>query len=66
MIISLILAVTLFRNYNAIRSCKYDLDFEYADIFNYPTIRQLAKKLPSPENHLWIIMIMILLTKYYS
>ena len=32
-----------------LEAVKYDLDFEYADIFNYPTIRQLAKKLPSPE-----------------
>ena len=32
-----------------LEAIKYDLDFEYADIFNYPTIRQLAKKLPSPE-----------------
>lgn len=32
-----------------LEAIKYNLDFEYADIFNYPTIRQLAKKLPSPE-----------------
>lgn len=32
-----------------LEAVKYNLDFEYADIFNYPTIRQLAKKLPSPE-----------------
>ena len=32
-----------------IESIKYNLEFEYADIFNFPTIRQLAKKLPSPE-----------------
>ena len=32
-----------------IEALKYGLEFEYADIFNYPTIRQLSKKLPSPE-----------------
>lgn len=32
-----------------IEAVKYNLEFQYADIFNYPTIRQLAKKLPSPE-----------------
>ena len=32
-----------------IESIKYNLEFEYADIFNYPTIRQLAKKVPVPE-----------------
>lgn len=32
-----------------LEAIKYNLDFEYADIFNYPTIRQLSKKLPSPE-----------------
>ncbi len=32
-----------------LEAVNYNLDFEYADIFNYPTIRQLAKKLPSPE-----------------
>ena len=31
-----------------IEALKYGLDFEYADIFNYPTINQLSKKLPSP------------------
>ena len=32
-----------------IEALKYGLEFEYADIFNFPTIRQLSKKLPSPE-----------------
>ncbi len=31
-----------------IEALKYGLTFEYADIFNYPTIAQLSKKLPSP------------------
>lgn len=31
-----------------IEALKYGLNFEYADIFNYPTIAQLSKKLPSP------------------
>ena len=31
-----------------IEALKYGLKFEYADIFNYPTIKQLSKKLPSP------------------
>ncbi len=31
-----------------IEALKYGLNFEYADIFNYPTISQLSKKLPSP------------------
>ena len=34
-----------------IEALKYGLEFEYADIFNFPTIRQLSKKLPSPEEH---------------
>lgn len=29
-----------------IEAIKYDINFEYADIFNFPTIRQLSKKLP--------------------
>ena len=32
-----------------IEALKYGLEFEYADIFNYPTIKQLSKKLPNPE-----------------
>ena len=32
-----------------IEALKYGLEFEYADIFNFPTIKQLSKKLPSPE-----------------
>lgn len=31
-----------------IEALKYGLNFEYADIFNYPTIEQLSSKLPSP------------------
>lgn len=31
-----------------IEAVKYGLNFEYADIFNYPTIVQLSSKLPSP------------------
>lgn len=31
-----------------IEALKYGLTFEYADIFNYPTISQLSSKLPSP------------------
>ncbi len=34
-----------------IDALKYGLEFEYADIFNFPTIKQLAQKLPSPEEH---------------
>lgn len=34
-----------------IEALKYGLEFEYADIFNFPTIRQLSKKLPSSEEH---------------
>ncbi len=37
-----------------IEALKYGLEFEYADIFNFPTIRQLSKKLPSPEEHFMI------------
>ena len=33
-----------------IEAVKYGLNFEYADIFNYPTISQLSNKLPSPES----------------
>ena len=32
-----------------IEALKYGLEIEYADIFNFPTVRQLSKKLPSPE-----------------
>ena len=31
-----------------IEALKYGLELEYADIFNYPTVRQLSQKLPSP------------------
>lgn len=31
-----------------IEALKYGLNFEYADIFNYPTIAQLSNNLPSP------------------
>ena len=34
-----------------IEAVKYGLNFEYADIFNYPTIKQLSNKLPSPESN---------------
>lgn len=30
-----------------IEALKYNLNFEYADIFNFPTIRQLSHKIPS-------------------
>ena len=33
-----------------IEAVKYGLNFEYADIFNFPTIAQLSNKLPSPES----------------
>ena len=33
-----------------IASLKYGLNFEYADIFNFPTIRQLAHKLPEQKD----------------
>lgn len=33
-----------------LEAIKYGLDFEYADIFNYPTISQLSKKIPSTES----------------
>lgn len=32
-----------------IEALKYGLNFEYADIFNYPTIKQLSSKLPDNE-----------------
>ena len=32
-----------------IEAIKYGLKFEYADIFNYPTIKELSNKLPSSE-----------------
>lgn len=31
-----------------LEALKYNLNFEYADIFNYPTIKQLSNKLPNP------------------
>lgn len=34
-----------------IEAIKYGLNFEYADIFNYPTIRKLSKKLPLEEDN---------------
>lgn len=34
-----------------IEALKYGLEIEYADIFNFPTVRQLSKKLPSPEEN---------------
>lgn len=34
-----------------IASLKYGLNFEYADIFNFPTIRQLAHKLPEQKDN---------------
>lgn len=34
-----------------IEAVKYGLNFEYADIFNYPTIRKLSKKLPLTEDN---------------
>lgn len=32
-----------------IEAVKYGLDFEYADIFNYPTIKELSGKIPNNE-----------------
>lgn len=32
-----------------IEALKYGLHFEYADIFNFPTIKQLSHKLPAPQ-----------------
>lgn len=32
-----------------IEAIKYGLSFEYADIFNYPTIKELSNKLPNSE-----------------
>lgn len=32
-----------------IEALKYGLNFEYADIFNYPTVKQLCSKLPNNE-----------------
>ena len=33
-----------------IESLKYGLKFEYADIFNYPTVKKLSNKLPTSED----------------
>ena len=35
-----------------IEALKYGLNFEYADIFNYPTIHELSKKAPNVSNNL--------------
>ena len=33
-----------------IEALKYGLNFEYADIFNFPTIKELSKKLPKTHD----------------